>query len=165
LTGVVNKKSDTSDVSTFLYSLDPAGMRTKMDIGGSAYASASVAYLYDGAYQLTKETRTGGNAYTQSYCYDNSGNRTKDVLGSTTTTYYYDDFDQMTLAGAVAYQWDNWGNVTKVGSNDAYYWDNADRLTKYDGYGTTNATLRSGVLRYEARATAPTSTPLGRGTE
>jgi hypothetical protein len=26
LTGVVNKKSDNSDVSTFLYALDPAGI-------------------------------------------------------------------------------------------------------------------------------------------
>jgi len=111
-----------------------------MDIAGSAYTSASVAYLYDNAYQLTKETRTGGNSYTQNYYYDNSGNRTKDVLGSTTTVYSYDYIDRMTLAGSVAYAWDKWGDVTKVGSSDYYYWDDAARLTKYDGSGTTNDT-------------------------
>ena len=46
----------------------------------------------------------------------------------------------MTLAGTTAYLWDTWGNVTKVGSSDYYYWDDADRLTKYDGSGTTNDT-------------------------
>ncbi len=140
LTGVLNKKSDTSDVSTFLYTLDPAGMRTKMDIAGSAYTSASVAYLYDGAYQLTRETRTGGNAYTQYYYYDNSGNRTKSNLGGTNTVYSYDYIDRMTQYGSTALLWDAWGNVTKVGANDSYYWDDADRLTKYDGSGTANDT-------------------------
>ena len=95
---MANKKSDASDVSRFEYALDGAGVRRTMAISGSAYTSASVGYDYDGAYQLTKETRTGGSAYTQSFLYDNSGNRTKSNLGGADTVYYYDYIDRMTRA-------------------------------------------------------------------
>jgi RHS repeat-associated protein len=142
LTLVDNRKSDGTSISAFSYYLDPIGMCTRMDIGGSAYTAASVAYGYDSAYELTTETRTGGNPYSQSYYYDNSGNRTKDVLGGTATNYYYDYIDRLTQVGTIAniYQWDQWGNLTRAGTFDSYYWDDADRLTKYDGFGTANDT-------------------------
>ena len=92
-----------------------------MAIAGSAYTSASVVYDYDNAYQLTKETRTGGSAYAKEYWYDTAGNRTKTVLGGTPTQYYHDDMSRMTKYGTTAVQWDKRGNITKIG-NDAYYW-------------------------------------------
>lgn len=140
MTLLSNRKSDGTMISSFTYYLDPMGVRTRMDIGGSAYAPASIAYDYDNAYELTKETRTGGSAYTQSYWYDNAGNRTKSQLGAVTTNYCYDYIDRLTLAGSTGYSWDEWGNVTKVGANDCYFWDDANRLTKYDGYGSANDT-------------------------
>jgi len=140
LTVVSNKESDATLVSQFAYTLDNAGMRRTMAISGSAYTSASVAYDYDSAYQLTKETRTGGNAYTQSFTYDSAGNRVTKVLGGTTTQYYYDYIDRMTKAGTIAYSWEYWGNLTKIGTDKSYYWDAADRLTKFDGPGTSDDT-------------------------
>ncbi len=138
LTLVANMKSDDSAISTFGYLLDAAGLRRTMDIGGSAYTAASVAYAYDNAYQLTKETRTGGSAYTQEFHYDSGGSRTKSVLGGTTTTYYYDYLERMTKYGTNAVSWDVWGNMTRV-YNHTYAWDDADRLTRFDRYeGTAN---------------------------
>ncbi len=138
LTLVANRKSDASAISTFGYTLDGAGMRRTMAIGGSAYTAASVAYDYDGAYQLTKETRTGGSAYTQSFQYDAGGRRTKSVLGGTTTQYYYNGMGEMTKYGTNAVTWDSDGNVTGIW-NHHYYWDHSDRLTKFDRYeGTAN---------------------------
>ena len=95
-------------------------------------------YLYDAAYQLTKETRTGGNSYTQSFWYDSSGNRTKKDLGGTPTQYYYDYIDRMTKYGTTAMEWDTWGDMTKLGSH-TYFQDDTDRLTKFDhATGTSN---------------------------
>ncbi len=100
--------------------------------------AASVAYDYDGAYQLTKETRTGGLAYTQSFSYDVDGHRTKAVLGGTTTNYQYNQMGQLTKYGTNAVTWDCYGNITGIW-NDHYYWDHSDRLTKFDRYeGTAN---------------------------
>ncbi|MCD6405911.1 MAG: hypothetical protein J7M19_08790 [Planctomycetes bacterium] len=99
LTAVNNQKEDATDISKFAYSLDPAGLRTKMSISGTAYTSADVAYAYDSAYQLTKETRTGGNAFTASFWYDSAGNRTKRLVGASTTAYAYDYIDRLTKDG------------------------------------------------------------------
>ncbi len=117
LTLVANMKSDASAISTFGYTLDGAGMRRTMAIGGSAYTAASVAYEYDGAYQLTKETRTGGSAYTQSFAYDWAGKRTKAVLGAATTQYYYNGMGELTKYGTNAVTWDGDGNVTRIGDH------------------------------------------------
>jgi len=102
-----------------------------MSISGSAYSSADVAYDYDGAYQLTKETRTDGDAYTQSFWYDCAGNRTKKTIGGTPTEYEYDYIDRMTTAGGTTLDWDYWGNMTAADSH-AYSWDDVDHLTKFD---------------------------------
>jgi YD repeat-containing protein len=96
LTLLSNRESDATLISGFGYLVDDTGNRTKMEIDGSAYTSADVAYLYDDAYQLTSEVRTGGDAYTQTYLCDASGNRTKKTLGGVDTTYLYNTADQLT---------------------------------------------------------------------
>ena len=60
------------------------------EAGGSA-----VSYSYDDIYQLTGETRTGTNAYTITYQYDDAGNRTQMVKNSVTTSYTYNDDNQL----------------------------------------------------------------------
>jgi hypothetical protein len=45
-----------------------------------------VTYVYDDAYQLTEETRTGSNAYASDYTYDDTGNRLTKVQNSVTET-------------------------------------------------------------------------------
>ncbi len=80
----------------------------------------------------------GGSAYTQSFSYDTAGHRTKSVLDSATTQYYYNGMGEMTKYGSNAVGWDGDGNVTGIW-NHKYSWDHSDRLTKFDRYeGTAN---------------------------
>ncbi len=136
LTALANRKSDHSDVSRFGYILDSAGMRRTMQISGSAFPSASIAYDYDGAYQLTRETRTGGSAYTQTFQYDSAGNRTRSVLGASTTTYEYDHIDRLTKRSAGSLEWDPWGNLTLHWGHTCE-WDESNRLAEFDRSGST----------------------------
>jgi YD repeat-containing protein len=138
VTVVNNNKSDDTDIAKFAYVLDDAGLRTKMSISGSAYTSATCVYDYDSAYQLTKDTRTGGNAYTLSFWYDSAGNRTKRDLGGGAYGYQYDYIDRMTKANTTAITWDYWGNATGIATY-SYSWDDSDRMTKFDHpTGTAN---------------------------
>jgi RHS repeat-associated protein len=138
LTVVNNNESDGTDISKFAYVLDDTGLRTKMSISGSAYTSATCVYDYDAAYQLTKDTRTGGSSYTDTFQYDTAGNRTRHVRAGTARTFYYDYIDRMTKRGSTAYGWDYWGNLTSAASH-TYAWDDSDRLTKFDhNTGTSN---------------------------
>ena len=133
-----NQESDGTDISRFDYVLEAAGLRRTMSISGSAYTSADIVYDYDAAYQLTKETRTGGSAFAQSFWYDSAGNRTKLLVDSTTTAYQYDYIDRMTKDGGNTRLWDEWGNMTKVNSH-YYSWNDSDRMTKFDhATGTSN---------------------------
>ncbi|MHC4714204.1 MAG: RHS repeat-associated core domain-containing protein [Planctomycetota bacterium] len=109
-----------------------------MEIDGSAYTSADVAYLYDDAYQLTSEVRTGGDSYTQTYLYDASGNRTKKTLGGTDTTYLYNTTDQLTSettgGTTTEYEYDTNGNLTKADDSTttlAYAYDVENRMTSF----------------------------------
>ncbi|MHC4715255.1 MAG: hypothetical protein ACYTAN_18625 [Planctomycetota bacterium] len=149
--------------ATVTYSFDDVGNRTKMEIDGSAYTSADIAYLYDDAYQLTSEVRTGGDAYTQTLCYDASGNRTKKTLGGVDTTYLYNTADQLTSettgGTTTEYEYDANGALTKSDdgtTENVYTYDHDGYLTVFDTTGTENATLRSSVLPYEAGATRRT---------
>ena len=90
-----------------------------MSIAGSAYTSADIADTYDDAYQLTGEVRTDGNAYSQYFYYDNSGNRTKKTLGATDTVYVYNEGDQLT-------------SETTGGTTTTYEYDANGALTKSD---------------------------------
>ncbi|MHC4714206.1 MAG: RHS repeat domain-containing protein [Planctomycetota bacterium] len=118
-----------------------------MEIDGSAYTSADVAYLYDDAYQLTSEVRTGGDAYTQTLCYDASGNRTKKTLGGTDTTYLYNTADQLTSettgGTTTEYEYDANGALTKSDdgtTENVYTYDYDGYLTAFDTTGTDNDT-------------------------
>ena len=73
---------------------------------------------YDHLYRLTEETKkdTGGaNLYHLLYGYDAVGNRTSRTLGSTTTTYGYDNNDKLTtINGVTSCGYDLNGNLTST---------------------------------------------------
>lgn len=68
------------------------------------------------------------NADAQSYTYDAMGNRLTKVHNAATTSYVYDDADQMTAAGGVTHTYDNNGNQTAAGA-DTFAWDAENRMT------------------------------------
>ena len=88
LTKVENKYYEGTVFSSFEYTLDVAGNRTKKTYANGMF----VDYAYDAAYQLTNETRTSGEftLYDLGWELDNCGNRVvQDSMLNGQTTYGY----------------------------------------------------------------------------
>jgi YD repeat-containing protein len=54
-----------------------------------------VSYSYDALNQLTREQRSGDNAYDITYTYDPVGNRLTKLAADATTTYTYDAANEL----------------------------------------------------------------------
>ena len=130
LTLLANLKSDNTTLSSFLYSLDNVGNRT----GVTEANGDLVTWSYDDTYQLTREQRSGANAYDITYTYDPVGNRLTKIEGGATTTYSYDAANQIeteeTPSQITTFTFDANGN-TEVenagGSLTTYTW-NVDNM-------------------------------------
>ena len=155
----MNKDANDTVLSSYSYTYDKAGNRLSVsENGGSA-----VSYGYDNVYQLTSETRTGTNAYTILYQDDDAGNRTQMVKNSVTTTYTYNNNNQLstetTSGTTTTYSYDLNGNLLSkaVGGNTtSYTWDWRNYLLsvsqaggstsyEYDGDGTRISKTQSAV--------------------
>ncbi len=128
LLSVANKRADSSVISSYLYSLNANGLRTKVEeVDGSV-----VDYGYDNNYRLISEVRTGTNPYNHSYQYDLVGNRTESVRDGVTESYSYDANDRLISSGSTTYGYDDNGN--RVEKNDSgittYEYDYENRLAK-----------------------------------
>jgi RHS repeat-associated protein len=159
LVSLVNKDPEGTVLSSFSYTCDNAGNRLSV----TEYGGSAVSYGYDDIYQLTSETRTGTNAYTITYQYDDAGNRTQMVKNSVTTSYTYNNNNQLsteTTGGTTTtYSYDDNGNLVSkaVGGNTtSYTWDWRNRLLsvsqaggntayEYNGDGTRISKTQSGV--------------------
>nr|WP_322712654.1 putative Ig domain-containing protein [Nostoc sp. ChiSLP03a]MDZ8213882.1 putative Ig domain-containing protein [Nostoc sp. ChiSLP03a] len=123
-----NRKSDTV-LSSYIYTLDKAGNRTKV----VEHNGRTVDYIYDDLYRLTQEkitdTFNGNRVY--GYTYDKVGNRqtrTENVSNVTNTTNYeYDANDQLLNE-----------KVNNVVTLSYGYDDNGSTLIKLDSQGTTS---------------------------
>jgi RHS repeat-associated protein len=121
-------------LSSFAYVLDAVGNRTRVVEADGA----RVTWSYDSSYQLTRERRSGANAYDVTYSYDAAGNRRTMLSGGVTTTYTCDAANQLTSSldntGTTNYSYDAAGNKTSQvapgGGRTTYAWDYEDRLTK-----------------------------------
>ena len=130
LTVLANLKSDNTTISSFLYSLDNVGNRTGVQEAGGDL----VTWSYDNAYQLTREQRSGANAYDITYTYDPVGNRVIKIEGGATTTYSYDAANQIeteeTPSQITTFTFDANGNTqveNAAGSLTTYTW-NVDNM-------------------------------------
>jgi len=123
---VRNLKSDDAVLSVFTYSYDAAGNRTEVQEANAD----RVTWSYDDGGQLTRERRSGANAYEITYSYDEVGNRLTKVDSDATTTYSYDGANQLTAeerpAARLTYSYDANGNLELVENDEAlttYSWD------------------------------------------
>src|SRR5262249_50296718 len=83
---LANITSGGTTISSFAYTLDVVGNRTRVvEADGTR-----VTWSYDSIYQLTREGRSGANAYDVTYSYDAAGNRKTMLKGGVITTYGYD---------------------------------------------------------------------------
>lgn len=132
LTKVTNYAPDQSVISSYTYELNNAGIRTAVN----EYDGSRVDYGYDDLYRLTSETRTGTNAYSISYTYDQVGNRASKNHDGAITNYEYNNRDQLltetTPAQTIQYTYDNSGRTeTKTDSSGltTYSWIDNDRMS------------------------------------
>jgi RHS repeat-associated protein len=163
------------------YNYDTAGRLTSLV---NAYGQTTT-FAYDNANRMTKQTYSPGQ-YTETtynsrgwvatvntkksdhtilgsetYTYDVGGNLTQKVSGSTTTTYAYDDIDQLiteTRAGVpTSYTYDANGNRasrTTGGVTEVYTVDDADKLLHIKVGATT---VKSYTYDTAGRTTAVTT--------
>lgn len=125
------------------YTLDPSGLRTRIDATDADGAITVTTFTYDGVKRLTEETQTrnGVADFTGHYEYDRVGNRTLATVNGVTTTYQYDANDWLSsetttsgpLAGITTYTHDAAGNVlTKDGplGHVEYVYDDAGKMVE-----------------------------------
>lgn len=90
-TTVTNKRGSTT-LSSYAYTYGVDGsQQTKTDHKGR-----KTTYTYDALNRLTREVQTGSGAFTNSYTYDDYGNRSKATLAGTAMTYSYNKANQLT---------------------------------------------------------------------
>ena len=141
---VANITAGSATLSSFAYSYDNAGNRTRV-IDASANR---VTYVYDKTDQLLAERRTGTNAYASTYTYDFAGNRLTLLSGGLPTTSTYDAANRILTAvsptGRTTYVSSNVGNrisMTNSGGTTSYTYDSENYMTKAKLLNGTNATF------------------------
>lgn len=111
LTSLNNYYSNNSAIATFIYGYNEDSQRVS-ESDNSGYANYTWGYNSLG--QMTSEARTGAFAYTNTYAYDNVGNRTSDNINGRPDTLTLDADDQLkTFANnstAFNYTYDGNGN-------------------------------------------------------
>jgi len=134
----VTNQGPSGVISSYTYALNGAGIRT----GVTEADGSAVTYGYDDLYRLTGETRIGAHAYAITYTYDNVGNRLTQVRDGVTTSYVYNNRDQLPQedsAGVVtSYTYDHAGRMeTKTNPNGTttYGWQDNDRMVSVQGPG------------------------------
>ncbi|MEX2236506.1 MAG: RHS repeat-associated core domain-containing protein [Dehalococcoidia bacterium] len=138
-------------VSSFDYTRDAVGnARWIKDKNG-----VNELYQYDNLYRLVEVIYRDSSEV--DYTYDKVGNRKTMVAGRVTTSYTYDDADQLTSAGGVNYTYDNNGNLTGRGS-DTFSYDHENRMISATVGGTTSSNVYNGDGLRTSQTVTPTTT-------
>jgi YD repeat-containing protein len=88
-----------------------------------------------------------------SYTYDDNGNIATMTVGTTTTTYSYDDADQLTSDGTTSYSYDDNGNLTDAGSDTFTYGYRNMMMSATVNSVTTDFTYDGGGVRSSKEST------------
>jgi RHS repeat-associated protein len=130
LTSLVNKKSDTSVISSFTYTQDNVGNRETMTTSEGTHT-----YGYDNTYRLLSADHPVQTDET--FTYDKVGNRKTSAQHSDWT---YDTNNRLTSYNGFTFTYDNAGNTlskTKGGNTTTYTWDFENRLISLTTYPLT----------------------------
>jgi YD repeat-containing protein len=118
---------------------------------------STVTYEYDDLARLAGAERTGTGAFDQAYTYDDANSRLTLSETSGTTTFAYDDANQLVSAGATTFDYDRNGNLTRAGADDLAY-DPANDWTSGDVNGVSLAYDYDGLGRQVSRTQGATRT-------
>jgi YD repeat-containing protein len=132
-----NWSSDGTIISSYTYTLDNAGNRTRV----VEHTGRVVDYTYDATDKLLEEriTNPDTSVSVTSYTYDNVGNRLTKVENGFTTTYQYDANNRLVQEddadGDVRYYYDDNGNLTEKESAEEdvlYVYDAENHLIRVE---------------------------------
>jgi RHS repeat-associated protein len=154
LTEVYNRAADDTVLSSFVYTLNDADLRT----GVTEADDSTVSWGYDALHRLTSETRTGTDAFTASYSLDPVGNWSSRTVNNTTTNYSYTDADRITAAGSNSYSWNDDGTLasrTAGSTTTSFTWDYEAQLT---GIGSSLSFGYDALGRRVSRTSGSTTT-------
>jgi len=145
LTNLVNRQSGSGIISSYVYTLGPAGNRTRVveDTG------RTVDYSYDATYKLVQESINDpvSGSRVIDYTYDPVGNRLTKMDSGVTSTYTYDTNDRLLTEDGITYAYDDNGNtLSKVsGAETVFYtYDSQNRLIQAD----TTTSSGNSVVEY-----------------
>ncbi|MBY0276502.1 FG-GAP-like repeat-containing protein [Candidatus Binatia bacterium] len=135
-------------ISSYTYTLGPAGNRKQVVESGPATSGRMVFYTYDAVYRLVEEAIDEPGTAADSiiaYSYDAVGNRTAIDRDGIVTIYVYDADDRLlsetTGAATTAYVYDDDGNLisrTVGASTETYEYDARSRLVGASVQGGAN---------------------------
>lgn len=117
---------------------------------------SQVSYAYDQLARLSAAVRNGSGAYDQAYTYDAANNRTSLSDGASTTTFSYDDANQLISDGSIAFAYDRNGNLVTAGADELAY-DPANDWVSGDVNGTTLSYSYDGLGRQVSRTQGASS--------
>ncbi|MEU9702615.1 DNRLRE domain-containing protein [Streptomyces sp. NPDC047981] len=170
----VEKKSGGAVVASHDLEYDPNGNRSKdtaklMNADNAAdYLDTVSTFDYDPQDRITKVTKTGHGAGTESYVYDANSNIVEQTTAGVTSTSTYDRNRLLkTEAGGVAstYNYDPLGRLDTVSSNgstqEKYSYDGFDRIAKHSA--GTGASAKSTTYVYDAFDRTAQETTSGTG--
>jgi len=119
----------TTVIAQYFYDYDQNGNRTQV----TDMQDHNTYYSYDSINSLIQEYHPDTPTYNLKYSYDSVGNRTLMINGNTTTSYAYNNLNQltsMTTNGvAKTFTYDSNGNMTQKGSQ-SYTWNQENLLTQ-----------------------------------
>ncbi len=152
LSSVKNYNASGALLDSYAYSYDANGNITSV-----ATNNGTISYQYDALNRLTQENLLDGTVIT--YQYDAVGNRTQKAVtqggNTTTTTYTYDAWNELTAVNGQAYTYDANGNLTSNGAKTFIY-DAENHLTQVkDSGGNSLATF---TYDYQGKRTSMTTT-------
>ncbi len=142
LTRLTNRRTDGTVISSYAYTLGPAGHRTRV----VDHDGRTVDYSYDALYRLTEEriVEPGGGTTVISYTYDAVGNRLTRTIDGVTASYAYDANNRLLAAGGTIYAYDTNGNLvgrTSAASSLSYEYDFENRLTRAETPGPATSVV------------------------
>ncbi len=136
LASKVNKKLDTTTVSSYFYTVNNFGQRTGVNKDGTAFASTrNIAWGYDSLGQVVKADSNIADQ-DRAYQYDGIGNRQSGggLNPPSQTSYTVNALNQYTTIGSLNPTHDDDGNKTSgplpanVNANSNLVWDGENRL-------------------------------------
>ncbi|HPT89939.1 MAG TPA: polymorphic toxin-type HINT domain-containing protein [Acetivibrio sp.] len=143
LVSLVNRNEAGEIISSYEYTLGPAGNRIRVEEN----TGRVITYTYDDTYKLIKEEIEDsiGNKTIIEYAYDAVGNRLSKSIDGDITEYTYDANNRLITEGQTVYTYDKNGNTlsrkTNTGEEVTYTYDYNNRLTKVVITGAVDASV------------------------